>query len=315
MIRRIEAWRDLPPEARGASVALGNFDGLHRGHQAVIAEARRAADRLSAPCGVISFEPHPRKWFQPQAEPFRVMGPRQFARALEALGVERLYALPFDADMAAMSDEDFAREVLSEGLGVRHVAAGFDVTFGRDRTGDGEVLEAYGRRYGFGVSICPRMADLEDVKFSSTAVRQAVRAGDPRRAAEILGHPFAIEGVVAQGDQRGRTLGFPTANLSLSDYVRPAFGVYATRVRLEDGRVFDGVANIGRRPTVKGQDERLEVHLFDFEGDLYGQTLEVALVGFLRPEQTFAGLEALKVRISHDADAARALLRREPAAG
>ncbi len=307
-LKLIHAWRDLSPEDRGASAAFGNFDGVHLGHRRVIAAARAAAERLGVPTGVISFEPHPRRWFQPHAAPFRVMSTGQQARALAALGVDRFYLLPFGAEMAAMTDEVFVRDVLHEGLGVTHVAAGFDVSFGRDRTGRSDTLVRYGARYGFGVTIIDRIADARDLKLSSSAVREALSAGEPEAAAAILGQPFAVEGVVAHGDQRGRLLGFPTLNVELGDYVRPAFGVYATRTRLPDGRELAGVSNLGRRPTVGGEVERLETHLFDVDEDLYGQTVETALIRFLRPERKFDGLEALKAQIAVDAAAARRVL-------
>jgi riboflavin kinase/FMN adenylyltransferase len=308
-LRIVRDWRGLAAADRGASVALGNFDGLHPGHVAVIEAAIAAGKRLGAPAGVISFEPHPRRYFQPDAEPFRVMSTRQLARALEEMGVEIFYLLPFDRSMATMSDETFAKEVLKDGLGVRHVAAGFDVSFGKDRAGNGALLEAYGKTYGFEVTIVTRMATLEGVKYASTEARRAIEDGSPEAVEEILGRPFAIEGEVMRGDQRGRLLGFPTANVGLDDYVRPAFGVYAVNVRLADGRTFGGVANIGRRPTVGGEDERLEVHLFDFEGDLYGQTIETQLVARIRPEQKFESLDALKARIEKDANAAKSILK------
>ena len=304
-LKVVHDWRGLAPEQRGASVALGNFDGLHRGHQRVIAAAVDFAREHNVPSGVISFDPHPRRYFQPAAEPFRVMGPAQQARALEALGIDVLYLLPFDATLAQMSDETFAREVLAQGLGVRHVAAGFDVSFGKDRTGDGLKLQRYGFEDGFSVTIVERMATLEGVKYSSTEARRAIADGRPEEVVEMLGRPFAIEGKVKHGDQRGRLLGFPTANIGLDDYARPAFGVYAVRARLPDGRVIDGVANVGIRPTVNGTDERLEVHLFDFTEDLYGQTLETEFVARIRPEQKFPDLDALKARIALDAEEAR----------
>ena len=300
----VHGWRDLPEPVRAAAVALGNFDGVHRGHQRVIADALQAARRLGVPAGVISFEPHPRRWFQPEAEPFRVTTVNQQARALEALGVERLYVLPFDADLAAMSDEDFARRVLAEGLGARHVAVGFDVTFGKGRTGSPERLRVFGERYGFSVSVTERMAGDGDVKLSSTAVREALKAARPDKAAAVLGRPFAIEGEVIHGDKRGRTIGVPTANVALGDYVRPAYGVYAVRTRLPDGRVIDGVASLGVRPMFATPEPLLEVWLFDFDENLYGRTIETELVAWLRPELTFDGLDALKRQI--DADAARA---------
>lgn len=306
--RIIPDWRDLPSDLKGAAVAVGAFDGVHRGHQAVIADAARAADELGAPLGVVSFEPHPRRFFQPDAAPFGLMTPDQMAAALGDLGVERLYLLPFDARMAAMSDRDFAEQVLADGLGVRHAAVGFDFTFGRGRSGSPEALRAYGAERGFSVSMTPRIDDPDGLKLSSSAVREALKAGDMDRAAAILGRPFAIAGEVVHGDKRGRTLGVPTANVSLGGYMRPAFGVYATRTRLADGRVFDGVASLGVRPMWRTPEPMLEVWLFDFDDDLYGQTIETQLIAFLRPEMTFDGLEALKTQIDADSVAAKKAL-------
>jgi riboflavin kinase/FMN adenylyltransferase len=240
-LRLVQGWRDIDSSMRGGALALGNFDGVHRGHQAVIADAARAATALNAALGVITFEPHPRRWFQPNAEPFRLMTVGQQARALEALGVQQLHLLPFDVEMAEMSDAAFAERVLHQGLGARHIAVGFDITFGAGRTGDPEILQAYGDRLGFSVSVAPRIDTPDGVKLSSSAIREALAAGRPQDAAAILGRPFAIEGEVRHGDKRGRTIGFPTANILLGDYVRPAFGVYATRSRLPDGRTVSGV--------------------------------------------------------------------------
>ncbi|GAA0867722.1 bifunctional riboflavin kinase/FAD synthetase [Brevundimonas basaltis] len=312
MVQIVSDWRGLTDDLKGAAVAIGAFDGVHRGHQAVIATAREAARALSAPLGVVSFDPHPRRWFQPDAAPFRLMTPAQMVRALEPLGVDRLYLLPFDADMAAMSDESFARDVLAAGLGVRHAAVGFDFTYGKGRTGSPEGLRRHGETLGFTVSVADRVDDPDGLKLSSSAVREAVRAGDMQRAAAILGRPFAIEGEVVHGDKRGRTIGVPTANIRLGDYMRPAFGVYATRSRLPDGRVVDGVSSLGLRPMYALDEPLLEVWLFDFDGDLYGQTVETDLIAFLRGERTFDGLDALKVQIDADADAARAALRLAP---
>lgn len=309
----VSRWRDLEPDLRGAAVALGNFDGVHRGHQTVIAQAAQAAREQRAagaacPMGVITFEPHPRRYFQPDAAPFRLMTPGQVARAVEALGVDILYQLPFDGEMAAMTDEQFAHEVLANGLGVRHVAAGFDITFGRGRSGDPDSLRAYGQAYGFTVSIAERLGDADEAKYSSSAVRQALADGRPDRAREILGRPFAIEGVVIEGQKLGRTLGFPTANVALGDYVVPRFGVYATRTRLADGRVVAGASNLGRNPTTGLVAARLETWLFDFDEDLYGQTIETELVSWLRPEEKFASLDALVAQVMADGEQARALL-------
>ncbi|MBD3837449.1 bifunctional riboflavin kinase/FAD synthetase [Brevundimonas sp.] len=307
-MRIVRDWRGLSDADRGAAVAVGAFDGVHRGHQAVIAEARAAAERLGVPLGVVSFDPHPRRWFQPDAAPFRLMTADQIAEALAPLGVDTLYLLPFDGEMAGMGDADFAEHVLAQGLGIRHAAVGFDFTFGKGRSGSPEALRAYGQRLGFGVSVAQRIDDADGLKLSSSAVREALKAGDMARAAAILGRPFAIRGPVIHGDKRGRTIGVPTANIDLGDYMRPAYGVYAIRARLEDGRTFDGVASLGVRPMYALETPLLEAWLFDFDGDLYGQALDVQLIAWLRGEQAFDGLEALKAQIDRDAAAARAAL-------
>lgn len=308
-MRIVRDWRGLSPRDQGAAVAIGAFDGVHLGHQAIIAAAREAAQASDAPLAVVSFEPHPRRWFQPDAAPFRLMSPGQMARAMAGLGVDILYLLPFDAEMAGMSDADFARRVLAEGLSVRHAAAGFDFTFGKGRSGSPEALSRYGAELGFTVSTTQRLDDADGLKLSSSAVREALKAGDMGRAAAILGRPFAIEGEVIHGDKRGREIGVPTANIALGGYMRPAYGVYATRTRLADGRRIEGVASLGVRPMFPTDDPLLEVWLFDFSGDLYGQTVETELVAFLRGEETFDGLEALKRQIVLDAERARVILR------
>jgi riboflavin kinase / FMN adenylyltransferase len=233
----------------------------------------------------------------------------QQARALEALGVDTLYVLPWNAELATMTDREFATRVLHEGIGARHVAVGLDNSFGKDRTGTPETMRAYGEELGFGVSVAEPVEDREGEKFSSTAVREAIRDGRPEEAARILGRPFAIEGVVQRGRQLGRRLGFPTANVDLADYVAPRFGVYATRTRLQDGRRLPGVANIGVNPTVDGITKPLlEVWLFDFDEDLYDQVIETDLIAFLRPEEKFPGLEAMTAQVMKDAARARELL-------
>lgn len=304
----IHGWKNLSAAQRGASVALGNFDGVHQGHRSVLSAAKAVAEHRGIASGVISFEPHPRRYFQAAAEPFRLMTPDQLARALAEEGIERLYLLPFDAEMADLSDRAFAERVLAQGLGVAHVAVGFDVTFGKGRTGSPEALEAYGRELGFTVSCAPPLVAPTGVKLSSSAVREALMGARPHQATAILGRPFAIAGEVVHGDKRGRTIGVPTANVRLGDYVRPAYGVYATRTRLPDGRVLDGVANLGVRPMFQTEDPLLEVWLFDFHEEIYGQVIETELVAWIRPELKFDGLEALKARIDQDAAEARIAL-------
>ena len=307
-VQIIRDWRALPADLRGASAAVGAFDGVHLGHQAVIKQAVEQARALGVPAAVVSFDPHPRRLFQPYAAPFRLMTPDQMAQALAPLGVERLYLLPFDAEMAAMSDQGFAADVLSRGLGLKHVAVGFDFTFGKGRSGSPEALSRYGEDLGFTVSVTPRRDDEGGLKLSSSAVREALSAGDMARAAAILGRPFAIAGEVIHGDKRGRVIGTPTANISLGDYQRPLYGIYATRTRLPDGRVFGGVANLGVRPMFELETPLLEVWLFDFSGDLYGQTVETDLVARLRGEMNFEGLDELKAQIQIDAANARTVL-------
>ncbi len=309
----IHGWKRLTPDERGAAVAFGNFDGVHLGHQEVIAEAAAAAVAIGAPLGVISFEPHARMHFEPDAPPFRLMNVHQLARTVAGLGAQRLYLLPFGAEMANFSDGDFAQDVLVAGLGVRHVAVGFDVTFGKGRTGEPEAMRRYGAKLGFGVSVAEPVEQGGE-KISSSAIREALRSGEPDQAARILGRPFAIEGIVQKGRQLGRKLGFPTANVPLGDYVTPRFGVYATRTRLADGRDLAGVANIGVNPTTGEVEPRLEVYLFDFDEDIYGEVIETGLIAFLRPEETFrdsAGnfdVPAMVVQIHRDVAKARSLL-------
>jgi riboflavin kinase/FMN adenylyltransferase len=308
-LRVIKGWKDLPQGDRGAAVAMGNFDGVHRGHQQVIALAAKAAGELGAPLGVITLDPHPRVYFRPQEPAFLLMKPDQQARALEALGVDVLYVLPLTPELAQMTDREFAQVVLHDGLGARHVAIGFDNSFGKDRTGSPQTMRTYGAEMGFGVSVAEAVEDAAGEKFSSTGVREALRGGHPEVAAAILGRPFAIEGAVQRGRQLGRKLGFPTANVALGDYVIPKFGVYATRTRLPDGRDIPGVANIGVNPTIEGvRIPLLEVWLFDFDEDIYDQVIETDLIAFLRPELKFDGLEAMTVQVMKDAKVARDLL-------
>lgn len=308
-LRVVRGWKDLPASDKGAAIAVGSFDGVHRGHQRVIGLAAEAARELGAPLGVITFDPHPRAYFRQGDQAFELQKRDQQARALEALGVDVLYVLPLDAELAEMSDREFAVRVLAGGLGARHIAIGFDNTFGKGRSGTPQSMRAYGRELGFGVSVAEAVTGEEGDKYSSTRIREALREGRPQEAAEILGRPFAIEGEVVRGRQLGRALGFPTANVSIAGYVEPRFGVYATRTRLPDGRVVPGVASLGVNPTIDGHtDPVLEVWLFDFDEDIYDQVVETELIAFLRPEEKFPDLETMKAQVMADADAARKLL-------
>ncbi|MEI6438618.1 MAG: bifunctional riboflavin kinase/FAD synthetase [Alphaproteobacteria bacterium] len=307
-MRIVRSWKGLSKADQGASVALGNFDGVHRGHQSVITLAKTAAQATGAPLGVISFNPHPRRIFQPDAPAFRLMNLDQQAQALAELGVDIFYILPFDREMEHLSDRQFAQAVLHEGLGVRHVSVGFDISFGKGRTGSPQSMAAYGAEMGFGVSVAEPAGPVGS-KYSSTAIRTALREGRPEEAADILGRPFAIRGPVERGRQLGRTIGFPTANVALADYVSPRFGVYATRTRLPDGRDIPGVANIGVNPTIEGEiAPRLEVWLFNFNEDIYDQVIETDLVAFLRDEAKFDDLETMIAQIHRDAAEARRIL-------
>jgi riboflavin kinase/FMN adenylyltransferase len=303
---------EIPADARGRALALGNFDGVHLGHRAVIGAAAQAG---FGPPAVAVFEPHPRLLFQPDAAPFRLQSPGQRARALAACGVAMVFELRFDRALASLTDEGFCTEVLSHRLGAAHVAVGGDFRFGKGRMGDVESLTRHGAILGFGVTAAAAV-DLPEAdnpgsdedKVSSTAIRTALRQGDMTSAKALLGRAWAIEGVVGLGQQRGRTIAFPTANVALGAYVRPAFGVYAITVDVGDGAWRPGVANIGVRPTVGAPEPLLEAHIFDFEGDLYGRRIEVRLEAFLRGERKFENFEALSRQIAADAAEARALL-------
>lgn len=291
---------------RGASVAIGNFDGVHLGHQAVIDLARKAGAAADAPLGVLTFEPHPRQYFAPEAPPFRLMSAEARANRLEKLGVERLYELNFNAALSALSPEEFARNVLCDGLGLAHVVVGADFCFGKGRAGNAADLKRFGAEMGFGVTVA-ELLEGDQGEVSSTAIRQALSEGRPRDAAAMLGHWHRIDGPVVGGEQRGRELGYPTANMSIAGLHPPKFGVYAVQIEVMDGPHkgrYHGAASLGIRPMFNGEVPNLETFLFDFSGDLYGAHLSVALAEYLRPEEVFDSLEAFIAQM--DADCARA---------
>lgn len=298
----------VPADARGAVVAIGNFDGLHLGHQAVIAAARGRADADGRALAVMTFRPHPRRYFRPEDEPFRLTPFRGKVRAIAALGVDILFAWRFDAAMAAVTADEFAENILHRGVGASHIVVGHDFAFGNKRQGNAELLRAKGGALGFGVTVVEPVTDGGGELYSSSVIRQCLKSGEPQRAAALLGRLWEMEGRVLPGDQRGRTIGFPTANIDPGEYVQPAHGVYAVRAGIAAGGVtqwYDGVANLGVRPTVDGSRLLLETHLFDYSGDLYGKYLRVALVDFLRPERKFESFEALKQQIAADSAQAR----------
>lgn len=311
----IRHYEQVPPGLQGGVYALGNFDGVHLGHRKVIGEAARVADELGVPLGVLVFEPHPQQFFFPDRPFFRLTPFRAKARLLEKLGVDILAALPFDARMSQKLAPEFVLDVLVEGLHAVHVVAGYDFRFGKGRGGDAAALSYMGGMEGFGVSIVDEARDGGEA-YSSTRIRELLAQGDPRGAAKLLGHWWTVETHIQQGDQRGRTIGFPTANLPLEDHVEPALGVYAVKVEIEDGPhkgIYDGVANVGRRPTFDKKDVLLEAHIFDFAGDIYGVHAAVSFIEYLRPERKFDGLDSLKAQIAADSVKARAILAALPA--
>lgn len=309
-MKRFHDFRGLAPGDRGAAVAMGNFDGVHLGHQSVLALARAAAAELGAPFGVVTFEPHPRSFFQPDAPPFRLMTGDARARRLAKLGVEVLYEIRFDAALAGLDPAAFAGRVLVDGLGVRHVVVGADFRFGKGRAGDAAALGALGTRLGFGITVAPLVSDARG-DFSSTAIRNALAEGRPEEAARVLGHWHRIEGTVEHGEKRGRALGFPTANLPVEGLHLPRFGIYAVLADVLTGPHrgrYGGAASLGVRPTFGASRPNLEVHLLDFDGDLYGAALSIALVAYLRPEAKFDAVPELVAQMTHDVADARARL-------
>lgn len=309
-MRIIRDYTFVNPEDRGASAAIGNFDGVHLGHRAVIDIARDAGEAIGAPCGVLTFDPHPRAYFAPQADPFRLMGPAAKATELAKIGVERLYQLNFNAALAALTPEEFATRVIHEGLGLKHVVVGADFCFGQGRAGKSADLQKFGDELGFGVSVAELIEGTQG-QVSSTRIRQALADGKPRDAASMLGHWHRIEGMVIGGEQRGRELGYPTANMSIEGLHPPRFGVYAVLVEVQDGPhagKYHGVASMGVRPMFGENRPNLETFIFDFTGDLYGSTLSIALVEYLRGEEKFDGLDALITQMDADSVKSRAIL-------
>ncbi len=309
-MKTVSDWQGLAPDQRGAAVAMGNFDGLHLGHQAVLDLARAEAQARGTPLGLITFEPHPRQFFAPDAPPFRLMNAEARANRLAKLGVDLLYELPFNAGLAAMAPEVFARDVLAQGLGIADVTIGADFHFGKGRAGRAADLAGFGAAMGFGTTIAD-LVDIDGAEISSTAIRAALSAGRPRDAAAMLGHWHRIEGEVLHGAKRGRELGYPTTNMGLDGLHLPTFGVYAVRADVLGGPhagTYGGAANLGVRPMFGENRPNLETFLFDFAGDLYGQHLSIALIDYLRPEMTFDGLPALIARIGADCIEARRIL-------
>ena len=306
-MERLDGAAAVPAHLRGAIVALGNFDGFHLGHQAVVGRAIARARAEGRPAIVGTFDPHPQRYFRPDSPWFRLSQMDQRQRWFAEAGADAMLIFPFNAELAALSARAFAEDRLVGLIGAGGVVTGCDFTFGKGREGDVAMLAALGQELGYSADVvAPVTLDGETV--SSSSIRDHLRAGRPRDAARLLTRPRAIEGDVIPGAQLGRTLGFPTANMSLANYLRPAYGIYAVRGRLPDGRVLGGVANLGVRPSFDPPLELLEPYFFDFDGDLYGQTIEVELIDYLRPEAKFDDLESLKVQMDKDAAKARAIL-------
>lgn len=306
-MQRLDGGSAVPEAFRGGIVALGNFDGFHAGHQAVVGRAVSRARQEGRPALVATFDPHPARYFKPELPPFRLTTLEQRERLFAEAGADAMLVFGFDEGLAAVTAAEFVTDHLSRRIGAAGVVTGEDFTFGKGRGGDVDVLKMLGQANRLSVNAVPAVSDAEG-PISSSRIREALRLGDCATAARLLTRPFAIEGVVLHGDKRGRELGFPTANLGLGDYLRPRFGVYAVRGRLADGRVLDGVANLGLRPMFEDGRELLEPWFFDFEGNLYGQPLEVSLIAFLRDEMAFDGVEGLIEQVARDAHEARAVL-------
>jgi riboflavin kinase / FMN adenylyltransferase len=297
----------MPEALRGAIVALGNFDGFHLGHQAVVGEALAWAKAEGRPCIVATFDPHPVRFFKPDAPPFRLTTLDQRQELFAAAGADAMLVFHFDAALAGMDAEAFLGEMIAKHLGVVGLVTGEDFTFGKDRSGNPEVIAALRARFGISSRRVKGVRE-GDSAVSSSRIRAALQAGEPEVAAKLLTRPFAIRGIVQHGDKVGRTIGYPTANLPLGNYLRPRYGIYAVTGLLPDGRVLKGAANVGIRPQFDPPKELLEPYFFDFSEDLYGQEIEVAFHHFLRGEAKFDSLEALTAQMDRDCDRARKLL-------
>ncbi len=306
-MERVTGGAILPERFRGGVAALGNFDGFHAGHQAVVGRALALAREREVPALVASFDPHPARLFKPELAPFALTMVSQRMDLLAAFGIDATVMIPFTRELAALSAADFVNQWLVRRLGLTGVVTGGDFTFGKGRSGDVAELAALGETHGFTAEVVAPVADAGGT-ISSSRVRALLQGADPAAAAALLTRPFTIRGLVEHGAKLGRTLGFPTANVRLGDYQRPAYGVYAVMVRLPGGKRVAGVANLGIRPMIEPPVELLETWLMDWDGDLYGKVIEVELVAYLRPEMKLDGLEALKAQIAADAEAARKVL-------
>jgi riboflavin kinase/FMN adenylyltransferase len=310
-MRVLKGIADVSPEVRGAALAIGNFDGVHRGHQALLQVAKDNAHRLGAPAGAIVFEPHPREFFQPDKPLFRLTPLDRKLQLLEGFGLDMCVVLTFDGGLAGLSAQDFIGGILVGALGVRHVVIGYDFHFGNKRSGTPETMQAAGAAQGFGVTVVPQVAEQGEV-FSSNAIRAELAQGDVPGAGRMLGHWWRVAGTVTGGAKRGTGLGFPTANIALAPGTALAHGIYAVRVHLV-GDVHPGAAYLGTRPTFDDGAPVLEVFLLDFDGDLYGRRIEVEFIDHLREDLRFGDIEVLKVQMAKDCARAAEILAAAPA--
>jgi riboflavin kinase/FMN adenylyltransferase len=302
----VRFWRDVPPELKGAVLAIGNFDGVHRGHQEVLREAVGIAKREGRRSGAVVFEPHPREFFAPDKPFFRLTPLPLKLELLEALGLDQTFVIEFDRELASLSAEAFATEVVAKGLGASHVVVGHDFSYGKGRTGTTDELAALGRVLGFGVDVIAPVG-AAGATFSSSRIREQLRDGEVREAADQLGYWWRVRGRVGEGAGRGKGLGFPTLNLPLAPGQDMRHGIYAMRVD-HDGRRYHAAGYVGARPTFGESEPMLEAYLLDFAGDLYGQEVEAEFIAFLRPDETFATPEALAEKMREDCDKARTVL-------
>ncbi|SDK46765.1 bifunctional riboflavin kinase/FAD synthetase [Aliiruegeria lutimaris] len=318
-MKRITSLSRITQAERGAYTAIGNFDGVHLGHQAVLELTKKSADAQGAPLAVLTFEPHPREVFRPDDPPFRLMNSEAKAHRLSKLGVDLLYEIPFDAALFGLAEAEFSEKILVNGLGVSGVTVGADFCYGKGRAGNTETLRQAGQKHGFAVTIAELLGLAGGgERVSSTAIRNALHDGVPHKAAAMLGHWHRIEGPVLHGEKRGRNLGYPTANMDISGIHPPKFGVYAVLVEVVTGPHaghYRGVSSLGIRPMFGENLPNLETHLFDFKGELYDEHLSVGLVQFLRPEMKFDGVDALVAQIRRDEDKAREILSQVPLVG
>jgi riboflavin kinase/FMN adenylyltransferase len=304
---RLDARDPIPEALRGAVLALGNFDGFHLGHQAVVGEAIAWAKGEGRPAVVATFSPHPMRYFKPDTAPFRLTGLDQRMELFAAAGADAMLVFHFGAELASMTAERWIEDMIAGHIGAAGVVTGEDFTFGQGRGGNPALLKTFGA--GLGIAARTVGAVHDDAgPISSSRIREALRSGDCETATRLLTRPFAIRGLVQHGDKLGRVIGFPTANLDLGEYLRPRYGIYAVTGRLPDGRVVPGAANVGIRPTFDPPKELLEPHFFDFSDDLYGQEIDVAFHAFLRPEVKFASVDDLTAQIARDCDEAKARL-------